>query len=139
MRTQTCLLCGQEYPVDRRYRHDGLCPACQTPALHKELVRWRTQIDRTRRAGHAADLTFPQWLATLDAFGWRCAYCGKRSTGLVLEHFVPMCAGGTTSADNCVSACRSCNATKDNRLPSNCGLPTEQIAKVRAYLEVQHD
>ena len=49
--------------------------------------------------------------------GWACAYCGRRSKDLTLDHVVPRYRGGTHSWDNLVSACKPCNHRKAGRTP----------------------
>jgi 5-methylcytosine-specific restriction endonuclease McrA len=48
-----------------------------------------------------------------------CAYCGGRfvEDDLTREHIVPTSRGGTDSWMNCITACRSCNGRKGNRVP----------------------
>jgi 5-methylcytosine-specific restriction endonuclease McrA len=48
-----------------------------------------------------------------------CQYCGARpgSEELTIDHVVPRSLGGTSTWDNCVLACVSCNARKANRTP----------------------
>ena len=48
-----------------------------------------------------------------------CAYCGGRfvQEELTREHIVPTSRGGNDSWMNCITACRSCNGRKGNRLP----------------------
>lgn len=48
--------------------------------------------------------------------GLICAWCHQ--PGSTLEHVLPICWGGRTSLDNCVIACRSCNHSRNNALPS---------------------
>lgn len=48
--------------------------------------------------------------------GLICAWCHE--PGSTLEHVIPICWGGRTSLDNCVIACRSCNHSRNNALPS---------------------
>lgn len=43
--------------------------------------------------------------------GNRCVYCGS-TKNLTIDHVRPQCRGGETSADNCVTACLTCNQTK---------------------------
>lgn len=51
--------------------------------------------------------------ATLDAAGWRCAYCHNLAT--TADHVIPHTRGGTTDAANLVAACRTCNTSKGDR------------------------
>lgn len=47
---------------------------------------------------------------------FRCRYCGARGGGehgkLVVDHVVPVAAGGRTQLDNLVTACEWCNSGK---------------------------
>ena len=48
-----------------------------------------------------------------------CAYCGRHFEfdDLTREHIVPTSRGGGDTWMNCITACRSCNGRKGNRLP----------------------
>ena len=48
-----------------------------------------------------------------------CAYCGRafHLDDLTREHIVPSSRGGRDSWMNCITACRSCNGRKADRLP----------------------
>lgn len=48
--------------------------------------------------------------------GFICAWCG--GVGSTLDHVLPLCWGGRTHLNNCVIACRSCNHSRNNALPS---------------------
>lgn len=50
--------------------------------------------------------------------GHTCQYCGKRPgvDELTIDHVIPRSRGGPSSWENCVTACRPCNARKANRL-----------------------
>ena len=45
-----------------------------------------------------------------------CQYCGKRSRDLTLDHIVPRSRGGSSSWENLVACCKSCNGKKGNKL-----------------------
>ncbi len=53
-----------------------------------------------------------------------CAYCGKsfHEEELTREHIRPTSRGGFDSWMNCITACRSCNAYKGNRLCEELGM-----------------
>jgi hypothetical protein len=93
---------------------------------------------RAKSMGVAGTLTALDWRRTLDAFGWRCAYCGK-SSALTIDHFVPLATwGGTTSQSNCVPSCLACNRLKANTSPDDQALSfvaPERLVRVRAYLQ----
>ncbi len=50
--------------------------------------------------------------------GWRCAYCGRETHDLTLDHVMPRHRGGPHTWENLVSACKSCNHRKAGRTPS---------------------
>ena len=54
-----------------------------------------------------------------------CAYCGGRfhADDLTREHIVPVSRGGSDSWMNCITACRTCNGRKGNRLPEEAYMP----------------
>lgn len=54
-----------------------------------------------------------------------CAYCGARcpEADLTVEHIVPISRGGRHDWTNVVTACRSCNTRKGNRVPEEAGMP----------------
>ncbi len=55
--------------------------------------------------------------------GNQCVYCGS-SEELTIDHVRPLCKGGQTNSQNCVTACRSCNQAKGS-------LPVEQFLLFR--------
>ena len=56
--------------------------------------------------------------------GYRCQYCGEKKPAreLSYDHVVPRCAGGRTVWENIVSACKSCNARKDDQTCDEAGM-----------------
>lgn len=54
-----------------------------------------------------------------------CAYCGSvfKESELEMEHVHPESRGGPTTWENLVSACRHCNARKDNQTPEEAHMP----------------
>ncbi len=53
-----------------------------------------------------------------------CAYCGRHFhvDNLTREHIVPTSRGGQDTWMNCITACRTCNGRKGNRLPEESGM-----------------
>ena len=53
-----------------------------------------------------------------------CQYCGKRfpTAELSLDHVVPRSQGGSTTWENVVCACFTCNVRKGGRTPDQAGL-----------------
>lgn len=67
-----------------------------------------------------------------------CRYCGAQppSVVLVLDHALPVAAGGTTTIDNLVTACEPCNQGKADR---PLGAVAPRIDADLMYLEAQQD
>ncbi|HVG94150.1 MAG TPA: HNH endonuclease [Planctomycetota bacterium] len=60
--------------------------------------------------------------------GYACQYCGRRPgvEDLTIDHVIPRSRGGTTCWENCVTACRSCNAKKADYLAHELDLALER-------------
>ncbi len=56
--------------------------------------------------------------------GYRCQYCRQKFTAreLSYDHVVPRSAGGRTTWDNIVTACKPCNTRKANRTCDESGM-----------------
>jgi 5-methylcytosine-specific restriction endonuclease McrA len=61
-------------------------------------------------------LTSAEWLAILAQHDGHCAYCGKKTERLTLDHVIPLSKGGKHSKDNVMPACLHCNVTKGTRI-----------------------
>jgi 5-methylcytosine-specific restriction endonuclease McrA len=55
---------------------------------------------------------------------WTCQYCGVQpgADELTIDHVVPRSQGGTSTWENCVLACITCNKRKADRTPREAGL-----------------
>ena len=55
---------------------------------------------------------------------WTCQYCGLQpgADELTIDHVVPRSQGGTSTWENCVLACMTCNKRKADRTPQQAGL-----------------
>jgi 5-methylcytosine-specific restriction endonuclease McrA len=51
-----------------------------------------------------------------------CMYCGKKEKDITIDHVIPISKGGKSEFDNCVTACKPCNAKKANRTPREAGM-----------------
>ena len=83
---------------------------------HPEEVQAQTQRRLARVRGLPNTLTVEQWGAIKRAYGFRCAYCGKKKP-LTQDHVVPAFHGGGYTPDNIVPACGPCNSSKGTRPP----------------------
>jgi 5-methylcytosine-specific restriction endonuclease McrA len=85
--------------------------------------------------------------------GYQCQYCGRhehelrKREFLNRDHVMPISQGGLNTWENCVTACSSCNAKKDDKRPTDVGMtllsvPTEPTLvhlrwQVRSLTETQ--
>lgn len=101
------MLNGFELKGDHYY-HDDL-------AYLAEKVQWRRDGRRTKARPALLKKTRFQ---VLNRDGFRCVYCGRGSsqTELVIDHRIPVAAGGTDDPENLFTACVDCNAGKSDRL-----------------------
>lgn len=81
-----------------------------------EHVRLKGRLSQHKLRGASGSVSVEEWLAIVETFDGRCAYCGVRDV-LVIEHVTPLSAGGTNTADNVVPACGACNHVKGKQGP----------------------
>jgi hypothetical protein len=72
----------------------------------RELDRIESQGFRARAQHAEVTLTLVEWLAALDYFQWRCAYCQEKPFQ-VMSHYLPLLQGGMTAL-NCLPSCYHC-------------------------------
>lgn len=117
----------------KRLQHDPAFLAKKRAALrkyHSSSKGTRNYAIRSGREqkGHHS----PQkWLARVEFFGWRCAYCTQPLTDKTLtkDHSIPLSKNGTDWPANLVPACRSCNSRKHARNNYPRALPLRNQAK----------
>lgn len=109
------LQCIKHMSQTGKYTYITLCDACKCiyPLL-RERKRVQTNLHRAQENDSEATLTLHEWMTILDAFGLKCAYCGDVYE--LIEHIIPVSKDGGTTKENCVPACKSCNAKKSNKL-----------------------
>jgi len=79
------------------------CPGCEHERNQQpHRVAHRTRIHRTLRA------------RVLARDNHACCHCG-RDNNLTIDYVIPMQKGGTQTADNAQTLCRSCNSRKGAR------------------------
>jgi len=86
-------------------------------AKNPEKAALTYQRRRARKQALPNTLTQTEWRRSITHWGGCCAYCGKVTNKLMMEHFIPLtnpaCTG--TVATNIVPACGSCNISKGKR------------------------
>jgi 5-methylcytosine-specific restriction endonuclease McrA len=62
---------------------------------------------------------------------YTCQYCGLQPgpEELTVDHVMPKSRGGSSTWDNCVLACVTCNTRKANRTPSEAGMKLRKQPK----------
>ena len=114
---------------------NGFCYDCyKKPGTPSSIVS--AHLSRAKEAKVPATLTVKQWIATVDYFNNKCAYCQNRPFQ-VLEHFLPISLGGGTTQENCVPACKKCNGKKNSAHPDMFDqiFPQDKIEKIKHYLQ----
>lgn len=91
-------------------------------------------VQKARNAGLPATLTVEEWIDTIDLFNGLCAYC-RDNTFEVLDHMVPIYAGGGTTKQNCVPACITCNAYKAHKKGEDVSQITNLIEAAKRTFE----
>ena len=123
-----CVFCGelkqlhQDFPKNGTddkgetiYRQD--CKVCYNIRRHENRSKKYHSdfLGGQRRRGDDPNFTHQEWKEALIFFGGECAYCGctpRRGQRLTRDHLQAIKMGGTTSQDNIVPACGSCNSSK---------------------------
>lgn len=113
-----------------------MCKYCIGKIKKSSIKTVNRNNSRARKLGCQATLTYQQWEETLEYFDNKCAYC-LDGPYECLEHVNPLTRGGGTTFDNCVPACASCNARKNNNSLSDLGhlFLEENLIDIFKYLE----
>ena len=83
---------------------------------HREMRRLQEHRRRARKMSSPCTATAEHEQAIKAAYKYKCAYCGKRSTKLTIDHVIPLAKNGGHTPENLVPACKSCNSAKKDRL-----------------------
>jgi hypothetical protein len=94
-------LCRKHYDLQRPPR-----PGRPNPERERRNAKRRRAV----LAGAVGDHTDEEWLARLDEFDGRCAYCDAPADQK--DHVVSLARGGSHTIDNIVPACCGCNSSK---------------------------
>jgi 5-methylcytosine-specific restriction endonuclease McrA len=132
-----CGLCNAQYVTLRLDDKHLVCYDCRTPRIIEESRRVIANNERTAELHLSANLTLKQWLAALEYFEYKCAYC--LAPHVNMEHYMPVSLGGGTTASNCIPACSTCNAQKYSRHPGDLEdiFPADNLAHIRVWLSMQ--
>lgn len=127
---RTCKKCGRSLPETDEYfyrhpyvRKDGshgfraICKDCVAKVYddNREKYIHREHMRRAVQHGHFVDLSLEDWEDIKNAFGNRCAYCGREYLNFYQDHIVPRSSNGAYTKSNIVPACQRCNASKSDK------------------------
>lgn len=83
---------------------------------HPDVHNAKEARRRARKRGSpVVKFTAKDWLVVKEAYGFRCAYCRRKSKKLTMDHVIPLSKGGNHTLENICPCCRSCNSRKGNR------------------------
>jgi 5-methylcytosine-specific restriction endonuclease McrA len=74
--------------------------------------KWRERLEATGLSGEQWRVLSAEVIARDGA---RCQYCGTSKGRMACDHVTPLLQGGSSSRDNLVCACHTCNAGKSGR------------------------
>ena len=110
-------------------------------SIVQELVRFDMQIMENPEI---SGVEYPQGTLVgcevreylLAKWGHKCAYCDAENVPLNIDHVHPRARGGSDRVSNLVSACISCNKTKDDHLVEDfLSHDPERLAMIKAQLK----
>lgn len=97
----------KEYVDNWRREHPDRVRASRKPTDSRRRARLRNAV---------GSFTATEWRELLCLYRSRCAYCGKKSKKLTVDHIIPLVKGGTNTIDNVAPACGKCNSSKRDKL-----------------------
>lgn len=119
-----CAECGCQFTVRAAHgsRFQPTGTYCSRECQKRNADRTSTRIRRAKTKGAKAEPI--DYNAVFKRDAWRCGICGRktirseRGTGSdrspVIDHIVPLSAGGQHTYRNVQCACHSCNTAKSN-------------------------
>ena len=102
----------ETYGPDRVVRSEHLTVEIPSVAMTKEYFNFKKGVKFSRHNLYLRDL-------------YECQYCGDTFTpsDLTIDHVIPRVAGGKTTWENTVTACRPCNSKKGHKLQKPLRMP----------------
>jgi len=86
-----------------RHRDERLEQSAAYHRANPQVGRARTQNYRARKIAALGSFTAAEWLALVEQYQGRCAYCGETGP-LEADHRIPLARGGTNHIDNILPA-----------------------------------
>lgn len=97
---------------DREIRSEHLTIKIPAVAMTKEYFNFKKAVKFSRHNMYLRDL-------------YQCQYCGDTfpNAELTIDHVIPRAAGGKTTWENSVTACKPCNSRKGHKLQTPLRMP----------------
>ncbi len=118
-----CLLCkSQMGPSESAYNDMGFCCLCAEHVANeftkKHFGFWLTYENppQERKQGLRKKLKASVRTAVMERCEYACVSCGIRKK-LVIDHIIPLSAGGTDEEQNLQVLCWTCNSRKQDLSP----------------------
>lgn len=81
-----------------------------------EILKISAHRRRANIKGNGGSFTVDEWIALKIRYYNQCLCCGGTDLELEVDHVVPLTKQGTSNIDNIQPLCRSCNASKSNKI-----------------------
>lgn len=92
-----------------KYRHKDKIYYQRTHAQSVQVANRRA----SKRGKSLLNLDIIKAIFQLD--NYTCQYCYKRGGNLTIDHVQPLCKNGANDESNLVTACRTCNVSKNRK------------------------
>jgi len=135
MKTKTCTRCNAEKPLTEYYTADRYyCNDCERETsrermalpVNKARLAYRNACITAKKYGVYNDLTYDDVEYLFKLADGRCAYTGRKSDNLSLEHVIPMSKGGPNTISNILVVDLDANRRKND-------------GSALEFIESQHD
>ena len=109
MKIKTCARCKAEKPLTEYYTENRyLCNDCERETSRERMalpnnkarMAYRNACMTAKKFGVYSDLSYDDVEYLFALSGGMCAYTGKKSDNLSLEHVIPMSKGGPNTISN---------------------------------------
>ena len=114
-----CKVCGRVGVLLWKKRYCRACARSEQVKRNRRVAKYNKARRRAALAGVRFEFSEQAWRELLEAFGHRCAYCGRGDVPMTKDHARPIVRGGDHTKENIVPACRRCNVRKHTKMPLN--------------------